>query len=529
MGAENVLIVLIVLIVSYGNKDYLYKPTVNLSFLLSLLLIFNIDISKFTFNSIMFSSSSMTSDADVIIVGAGVAGASLTNVLARDGRKVLCFERSLFDHNSPISPPPFQTPSRIVGELLQPGGFQTLTSLGLQPALHKIDAQPINGYAIFLSSRAEHLSYTPPGAPIHTGRAFHNGRFLRRLRELAFQNPNVTLQEARVSALETDPSGRVTGVTYIDPSGQPRSAHAPLTIACDGSGSLLRRRAAAPVPVEVYSNFHGLLLQMSGAQLPFPAHGHVVLADPAPVLFYPVSKREVRCLVDVPSSFRGDVAAHMLHVIAPQIPPELRAPFEAAVHAGGMRMMPNRVMPAPADVVRGAVLLGDAFNMRHPLTGGGMTVALSDVQILRRLLAEIPDLAEVDVVSAKLQRFYELRKPMSTTINILANALYSLFCAKGDPALEEMREACLDYLGTGGRMTQDPIAMLGGLKPQRYLLIAHFFAVAFYGCGRALMPFPTPTRVGRCWGIFRASFNIIKPLIDAEHLWPLCWVPISAL
>lgn len=38
------------------------------------------------------------------------------------------------------------------------------------------------------------------------------------------------------------------------------------------------------------------------------------------------------------------------------------------------------------------VLLGDAYNMRHPLTGGGMSVALNDVRIWRSLLKNIPDL-----------------------------------------------------------------------------------------------------------------------------------------
>jgi squalene monooxygenase len=40
----------------------------------------------------------------------------------------------------------------------------------------------------------------------------------------------------------------------------------------------------------------------------------------------------------------------------------------------------------------GVLLLGDAYNMRHPLTGGGMSVALNDVQIWRRSLRDIPDL-----------------------------------------------------------------------------------------------------------------------------------------
>lgn len=40
----------------------------------------------------------------------------------------------------------------------------------------------------------------------------------------------------------------------------------------------------------------------------------------------------------------------------------------------------------------GVLLLGDAYNMRHPLTGGGMSVALNDVIIWRSLLKNIPDL-----------------------------------------------------------------------------------------------------------------------------------------
>lgn len=46
---------------------------------------------------------------DIIIVGAGIAGAALATKLAQSGRKVLLLERSL------------EEPDRIVGELLQPG------------------------------------------------------------------------------------------------------------------------------------------------------------------------------------------------------------------------------------------------------------------------------------------------------------------------------------------------------------------------------------------------------------------------
>jgi squalene monooxygenase len=39
------------------------------------------------------------------------------------------------------------------------------------------------------------------------------------------------------------------------------------------------------------SFFVGLLLK--GATLPHPNHGHVVLAKPSPILFYPIGTNEV--------------------------------------------------------------------------------------------------------------------------------------------------------------------------------------------------------------------------------------------
>ena len=51
------------------------------------------------------------------------------------------------------------------------------------------------------------------------------------------------------------------------------------------------------------------------------------------------------------------------------MPEQLRAAFLAAVEAGRVRSMRNKLMPAAPLHRPGALLLGDAFNMRHPLTG----------------------------------------------------------------------------------------------------------------------------------------------------------------
>ena len=93
--------------------------------------------------------------------------------------------------------------------------------------------------------------------------------------------------------------------------------------------------------------------------------------------------------------------------------------------------MPNSFLPpikqGGSSTREGAILLGDAWNMRHPLTGGGMTVALSDVVILRNILGSLSSFEDWDEVSDALLWWHWSRKPLSSTINLLSGTLYGLF------------------------------------------------------------------------------------------------------
>ncbi|KAA3474064.1 Squalene monooxygenase isoform 4 [Gossypium australe] len=173
-------------------------------------------------------------------------------------------------------------------------------------------------------------------------------------------------------------------------------------------------------------------------------------------------------------------------------------------------------MPADPHQTPGALLMGDAFNMRHPLTGGGMTVALSDIVVLRDLLRPLHDLHDADSLAKYLESFYTLRKPVASTINTLAVALYKVFSASPDQARLEMREACFDYLSLGGDFSTGPVALLPGLNPCPLSLV-HFFAVAIYGIGRLLLPFPSlgPMLIGARLIRYSAS-GIVFPIIRAE-------------
>lgn len=146
-------------------------------------------------------------EADVVIVGAGIAGCAAAVALGRQGRSVILLERSL------------KEPDRIVGELLQPGGVKALEKLGLGDCLEGIDSIPNKGYEVFYHGQSVHIPYAMARDPKTgrmerpEGRCFHHGRFIQKLREAAMREPNVTVVETTATELVKDGwTGQVLGV-----------------------------------------------------------------------------------------------------------------------------------------------------------------------------------------------------------------------------------------------------------------------------------------------------------------------------
>ncbi|KAL3514530.1 hypothetical protein ACH5RR_027247 [Cinchona calisaya] len=448
-------------------------------------------------------------DPEIIIVGAGVAGSALACSLGKDGRRVLVIERDLSE------------PDRIVGELLQPGGYLKLIELGLEDCVEGIDAQRVYGYGLFKDGKRTRLSYPLENYRSDvSGRSFHNGRFIQKMRVKAAKTPNVRLEQGTVISL-IEENGTVKGVNYKTKEGKQITTYAPLTIVCDGCCSNLRRSLCNP-KVDIPSSFVALILK--NCQLPYPNHGHVILADPSPMLMYPISSFETRCLVDipggqkVPSISNGEMAHYLKTIVVPQLPPEVHTAFISAIDEGNIKVATNRSMPATPCSTPGAILLGDAFNMRHPLTGGGMTVALSDIVVLRKLLKPLDDLNDAVALNEYLEVFYSIRKPVASTINTLAGALYKVFSASDDQARTELRQACFDYLSLGGVFSNGPVALLSGLNPKPLTLVMHFFAVAIYGVGRLLLPFPSFKRAFLGARLITDASSIIFPIVKAEGI-----------
>ncbi|KAG1724534.1 squalene epoxidase [Suillus lakei] len=426
----------------------------------------------------------MSSQYDVLIVGAGIAGSALAHALSQSSalqRRIALLERSLAE------------PDRIVGELLQPAGVAFLDKLGLQGALEGIDAIPVHGYAVVKDGRIVHIPY-PDG---REGRSFHHGLFVQGLREHAMRAKNVDVIEATANEL-VEEEGRVVGVKATRSNGKEKEIfRADLTIIADGCFSNFRStvQGQSARPSKTKSHFCGAILK--DARLPISQHGTVALVrGHGPVLLYQISEHDTRMLVDVKTPLPSDLKKHIITEILPSLPTQLHEPIRAALSADRVRRMPNSFLPPVSQThKRGVILLGDAWNMRHPLTGGGMTVALSDVYILSQHLDKVIDLRDWSQMKGVLNKWWWERKGLAATINIMSVSLYDVFGADGD-CLTVLQDGCFKYFERGGESVRGPVSLLSGIAPSTSLLAYHFFYVAFYSIW-ALFAHPRPIRAPR--------------------------------
>ncbi|KAK0611443.1 squalene epoxidase [Immersiella caudata] len=427
-------------------------------------------------------------NSEIIVVGAGIAGCATAVVFARQGRQVLLLERSL------------KEPDRIVGELLQPGGVNTLAELGLAHCLKGIEATPIEGYHLYWKDQEVSFWLCDIGGTKPEGRSFHHGKFVSNLRQSAAAYLNLTLLEATVVEIVRDcDSGRVAGVVCVSPDGQQTKFLAPLTILADGSSSNFRSQFTRHRP-KAQSRFWGL--EMVDTKLPIPRYAHAALGRGPPILMYPIS---------------SSVRRYLRERVLPVVPEKVQSQLSDAIENGRLRSMPNAWMPSTKNTTPGLITIGDASNMRHPVTGAGMTVALKDAVLLAETLNPIdaPDLRNVSDMAKRMSDFHWKRKGHSTPLNILAQALYLLFVSE-DPALQIMQRGFIRYVQDGEKNFAEAAWIMGGLPIRPWRLFYHFISVAVYSIRLHI-------RRPSWWGLAGAVFQSVSVLAAAVHI---IWGPL---
>ena len=228
--------------------------------------------------------------------------------------------------------------------------------------------------------------------------------------------------------------------------------------------------------VESRSKFWALELQ--DAVLRSPSFGHVLLGSFSLVLLYQIGTRETRALINVPEgledakSANGGVQNYIKRRVLPNLPASIQPTFAVSLKKGRLRCMPNSFLPAAPNRTPGVIIAGDALNMRHPLTGGGITVVLNNVVLLSELLhpKRTPGFEKVAQVLQRLTIFHWRRKRHIFIIKVLVQALYSLFAAD-DYYLAVLRQGCFQYFKRGGICVDGPAGLLGDIAKKLFALV----------------------------------------------------------
>jgi len=337
-------------------------------------------------------------DYDLIVVGGGIGGSALAEVMARAGRSVLVLEQSeVFE-------------DRVRGEWIAPWGVKEVQRLGLYDLL--MGAGGHHTYDETLSPQAVEASPLPldifaPGVPgplclrhpVHCQVLFDAAKAAG-----ADARRGVTVMEIRAGG---DP--RVT----FEAGGETLLARAPLVVGADGRTSAVREAAGIPLHQDAPHHwFAGLLVEgVEG----WPEDTQAIGTEgDFGFLAFPQGEGRVRVYggfaLDQARRFQGpDGARRFLDAFAVACSPA-NAKLVAGRPAGPVHAFINADSWTERPHAPGVVLVGDAAGWNDPIIGLGLSITYRDVRIVSDLLKSVPAGRVPDFSSYAAERAERMRR-----------------------------------------------------------------------------------------------------------------------
>lgn len=390
---------------------------------------------------------------DVIVVGAGPAGAATAVFLAEHGLAVRLLDRARF-------PRP-----KICGEYLSPEAPRLLDRLGALKAVDAV-ASPLAGMRI-----------TAPDGRKLEGRYHAIGPW-RPYREHAMALSREVLDTIlvdRVRALPVELSeavrvtdvlvsgDRVQGVEAVDADGRRLTLRAPLTVAADGRASIVAQRLGLRRP----HRLRRMALVTYVEDVPDLGHfGEIFVDPPDYAILNPIAPGRANLSIVVPlghaapwsgrlESFFDARAKHLPHL--------------ARRIAGGRRVAPVKAMGPLAyrvDPPRtgGVLMVGDATGFYDPFSGEGIFNGLRSAELAAE--AAVRALRGGDLSAAALAGYDRARRLAARDKERVTHALQFLIShrrlANLTARLLARRQSLLDLL----------LGVLGDFVPPRALVSA---------------------------------------------------------
>jgi 2-polyprenyl-6-methoxyphenol hydroxylase-like FAD-dependent oxidoreductase len=306
--------------------------------------------------------------SQVIVVGAGPAGASLAYLLAERGIEVTLLERQR------------DFAREFRGEVLLPSGVDALAQMGLGEAYRAVPKWQPRSLAVYLNRKlVVDLPLAPDLFGGHPPAAVSQPALLEAIVAEAARHPGFRfLRGATARDLLRD-GERIAGVRVQSDAGS-EELRAPLVVGGDGRASIVRRRGGfvasenAP-PMDIVWCKVPALAGFDGAR-GYAGGGHLLLA-------YRTFGDQLQVGWAILKGAFGELrrrgieqwVAEMAEHVTPDLAEHLRRHAGALSHPFLLDVVSDRVLRWSAP---GALLLGDAAHTSSPVGGQGLNLAFRD-------------------------------------------------------------------------------------------------------------------------------------------------------
>jgi len=371
----------------------------------------------------------MSADADVVIVGAGMAGATLALALASAGLKAILAD-----------PQPFETQSAPTfdgrASAISFAAFRQWRAVGAAPYLEAY-AQRIEQILV-TDGRAPGAAAGPAGsaflrfdsaeiadraegdgAPDALGYMIENRHIRAGLAAAVGAAGIEVLAPARVVAVEAGPGvGRVTleGGKVLT---------APLVVGADGRGSLVRREAGIGTVGWDYGQTGVVATVDLGRDHQGVAYEHFLPAGPFAIL--PLTGRRAS-LVWTESARRGAALKEArIEVFEAHLRRRFGDFLGDVTLAGPRFCYPLSLLLADRLTAPRTALVGDAGHAIHPIAGQGLNMGLKDAAALAQVLTEAARLGEDLGAETTLERYARWRSIDNIGVALATDTFTRLF------------------------------------------------------------------------------------------------------
>ena len=393
----------------------------------------------------------MSRTSDVVVVGAGPAGAATAILLAEHGFAVTVLERG------PRARP------KICGEYLSPEGGRVLDRLGVLKTVDAGGAVALAGMRItapdgtVLDARYGDVGGFRPycGHAIGVSRATLDGALLDRLRALP-----VELREGvRVTDLVVE-HGCVAGVIGMDAAGGRVEARAPIVVAADGRASVIAHRLGCRRPHRLERM--ALVTYVEGVP-DCRDVGEIFVDPPDYAILNPLAPERINLSLVVPLAHAVPWRARLDDFFVARVK---HLPHLARRLAGAARVAPVASMGPLAYRVQaprqgGVLFVGDAAGFYDPFTGEGIFTALRSAELAAETIASA--LRAGDVSAAALGA-YERARQAAFADKARVTRLLQALIARRRPANLAAR-----WLAARPRVLAALLGVIGDYVPPRAL------------------------------------------------------------